>query len=284
MNESVDGIHRYSAQGESFLCKLRKILISSCQIGSRSRFHCSAEEYPSVQRTLHQLAAALEQSRITQQAIELPSTPAASVSGTTAQSSAWSEASVTQSGTESSDGEESFQSSRESIDGSDADDREEDTFALPHGPRYLRRSWRDEPSGKQLSRPKSRQRKETSHHREPSIPIPLYIEPTSNTIPHHPQLTPPSENDYPIPSCSTPPPYAQSPSIPPNLASSIEAIQVSLTALHERMSALEHAQRMSLAAQGENPWVALAKGMGLFRLGKGSDERSRGWVVRLVMR
>lgn len=216
---------------------------------------------------------------------EWPPTPAASTSGTTAQSSVWSsEASVTQSETESSDGEESFQSSRESIDMSDADDRDDDIFPATNIPRYVQRSRRDEADGKHASRSRSRQRREFTHRRQPSEAIPLYIEPSTITFSQIPETSPLSENPYQPGVCPTPPPYAPDPSVPPNLASSIEAIQISLTALHERISALEHAQRMSLAAQGENPWVALARGMGLFRFEKGSDERGRGWVVRLVMR
>ncbi|GHJ85878.1 hypothetical protein NliqN6_2280 [Naganishia liquefaciens] len=255
------------------------------KIGGRSRFHCSAEEYPFVQQTLFQLGQAMECARLSPQHEEWPSTPAASTSGMTAQSSVWSsEASLTQSDAESSDGEESFQSSRESIDISDADDDDEDAFAVTNVARYVRRLRRDEPDGKHGSRSRSRHRRELLHRRQPSEGIPRYIESSATTYPQTPELSLQAEPHYQAPVSPTPPPYAHDPAITPNLAASIQAIQVSLTALHERISALEHAQRMNLAAQGENPWVALARGMGLFRFGQGNDERSRGWVFRLVMR
>ncbi|KAJ9117707.1 hypothetical protein QFC24_006421 [Naganishia onofrii] len=77
-----------------------------------------------------------------------------------------------------------------------------------------------------------------------------------------------------------------------NLAESLHAIQVSLTALHERMSALEHAQ--SLVSTGvrteENPWIALFRGLGILASRDHNGElrddgvRRKGWVKRLLLR
>lgn len=167
------------------------------------------------------------------------------------------------------------------MDGSDVEGEEKDAIlTIENVPRYLRRSRGVD--GKQPPRQMS-QRREQTHHRQPSYPVPLYLNPIPLSIPQTSQLTPPEIHPQ-SPTSPTPPPYAQDLPIPQSLASSIEAIQISLTALHERLSALEHAQRISNAAQGENPWVALARGMGLFRFGKASEERGKGWVVRLIMR
>lgn len=79
-----------------------------------------------------------------------------------------------------------------------------------------------------------------------------------------------------------------------NLGESMQAIQVSLTALHERLSSLEHVQMRALAAtrgREENPWMALVRGMGILSLRPGAagthaatGAKRRGWVLTLLFR
>lgn len=233
------------------------------QIAGRTRFKCSTEELPLVQQTLLRLNQALL-AHVQQAHDPLSPHRDESVTGsTTAHSSGWSETSVTQSETESSEeGEDSFQSSRESMDGSEAD--EKGAVAVDVG-KFVRRCRREGEVVRTRSR--SRQRREPVHARHAP---PLYSsspQPQSNPI-------------LPVPA---PPQDTADPALQ-TLSSQMETIQISLTALHERLSSLEHAQRQSLAAQsreGGNPWVALARGLGIVRVGKWEE---RGWVVRLVMR
>ncbi|KAJ9113017.1 hypothetical protein QFC22_006113 [Naganishia vaughanmartiniae] len=77
-----------------------------------------------------------------------------------------------------------------------------------------------------------------------------------------------------------------------NLAESLYAIQVSLTALHERMSALEHVQSLALSdvRPEENPWIALFRGLGILAsrdsngVLRDDGVRRKGWVKRLLLR
>ncbi|KAJ9094277.1 hypothetical protein QFC21_006103 [Naganishia friedmannii] len=77
-----------------------------------------------------------------------------------------------------------------------------------------------------------------------------------------------------------------------NLAESLHAIQVSLTALHERMSTLEHVQSLALTGvrPEENPWIALFRGLGILSSRDSNGElrddsvRRKGWVKRLLLR
>ncbi|KAJ9112891.1 hypothetical protein QFC19_000446 [Naganishia cerealis] len=83
-----------------------------------------------------------------------------------------------------------------------------------------------------------------------------------------------------------------SPRVNTNLVESVHAIQVSLTALHERMAALEHMQSLALTAvrPEENPWIALLRGLGILASRDGNGQlredgvRRRGWVGRLLLR
>lgn len=70
----------------------------------------------------------------------------------------------------------------------------------------------------------------------------------------------------------------------PNLSESIQAIQVSLTALHERLSALEHLHSHTIR-QSENPWTFLLRSLGIFS-SRTSDQRTtnRSWILKLVFR
>jgi hypothetical protein len=244
------------------------MISSMSQIAGRTRFKCSTEELPLVQQTLLRLNQALVH---VQQAHE-PLSPHRdeSVAGsTTAHSSNWSETSVTQSETESSEseeGEDSFQSSRESMDGSEAEEVEEKSAVVVGVGKFVRRSRREVEVVRTRSR--SRQRREPIHARLLNAP-PLY----SST---------PQPNNL-IPTVPAPAQDSTNPALQ-TLSVQMETIQISLTALHERLASLEHAQHVSLAAQSQegNPWVVLARGLGIIRVGKGKDER--GWIFRLVMR
>jgi hypothetical protein len=149
------------------------------------------------------------------------------------------------------------------MDGSEAEEKSASVVGVG---KSVRRSRREGEVVRTRSR--SRQRREPIHARLLPAP-PLY-----SSMPHSV-----IQNDsIPAPAQDLTHPALQT------LSVQMETIQISLTALHERLSSLEHAQRMSLAAQSQegNPWVALARGLGILRVGKGKEER--GWIFRLVMR
>lgn len=69
----------------------------------------------------------------------------------------------------------------------------------------------------------------------------------------------------------------------PNLSESIHAIQVSLTALHERLSALEHLHTRTVQ-KSENPWTFLLRGMGILSSPRTEQGVNRGWILKLLIR
>ncbi|KAI5449806.1 hypothetical protein NCC49_004018 [Naganishia albida] len=69
----------------------------------------------------------------------------------------------------------------------------------------------------------------------------------------------------------------------PDLSESIHAIHVSLTALHERLSVLEHLHSQSIRPPSANPWASLLRALGILPSPR-VEAPSRGWVLQLLFR